>query len=349
VIYPSQDLGHADVGIPIQSLSIRVKKPHRKTILAYFIGCLGTVVGCYVILGCSLLVLRATGNLPPPIVTNNLCFDEKLQWMSRELPSSPPDLLVFGSSVAWRHFDSKQAIESGLAKNPYNLGFCGMRLSQTAFLVKYFMSKEEFHFPLRAIVIASPQDFEGCAGPEEQVFSKQEADDAISSSAGRLKLYLKNFDFVPLVRNATLVKAMRRAAIALDPLVLTKNGDGPLDTDASRGLTYGQITDLRQGCFSALRDIAEQFSDRKIQFALLLTPINPRWVSEYDPNHRMLNSLHSRIAETLKGSDAQIWDASESKLFSEPDFADSIHLRWSAARRLTAVMANFAIRHTNGY
>jgi hypothetical protein len=289
------------------------------------------------------LALRATGNLPPPIVTNNLFFDEKLQWMSRELPSSPPDLLIFGSSVAWRHFDSKQAIESGLAKNPYNLGFCGMRLSQAAFLVRYFMCKEKFHLPLRAMVIASPQDFEGCAGQEEQVFSKREADEATFSSAGRLELYLKNIDFVPMVRNTTVIKGMRRGAIALDALVFTKNGDGPLDTAANRpDLAYGKTTGLSQDCFYALREIAKQFSDRNIEFVVFLTPINPRWISEYDPNHGMLNSLRSRIAETLKGSDAHVWDASESKLFSESDFPDAIHLRWSAAGRLTSAMADFA-------
>jgi hypothetical protein len=299
------------------------------------------VIACYGTVVCGLLFLRATDNLPPPIVANSLCLDEKLQWIGRDLPSSPPDLLVFGSSVAWRHFDGRKAVELGLAKNPYNLGFCGMNLSQTAFIVKYFLSKYNFRSPLRAIVIASPQDFEGCVSPEQPAFPTREADEAIFSSIGRHALYLKNIDFVPLVRNASIVKAMRRGANALDSLVFTKSGDGPLDTDESRGLTYGRITEFNQNCFSALRNIATQLSDQKVQFVLLLTPVNPRWISEYDSHHETLNELRARIAETLKGTSARIWDASESKLFSEPDFPDAIHLRWSAVGRLTAAIADF--------
>jgi hypothetical protein len=331
----------ADLRSPTQLASSRSQHLHWSQLVKYLIGCLGTVMGCYMLIVCSLLLLRATDNLPPPIVTNSLCFDDKLQWISQNLPSSPPDLLVFGSSVAWRHFDGAQAIESGLAKNPYNLAFCGARISQTAFVVNYFLSKQRFGSPHRALITVAPADFEGCTLPEEQVFLPQDADRALISKWGRLSLYLRNFDFVPLVRNAMIVRAMRTGAIALDPLVFTKSGDGPLDTNESRDLTYGRITAFSRDCFSALRDISTQLAERKIQFALLLTPLNPRWISEYDPVHRTLRDLRARILEALKGTRAQIWDASESRLFSEPDFADAVHLRWSAARRLTAAMADF--------
>jgi poly-D-alanine transfer protein DltD len=259
--------------------------------------------------------------------------------MSRALPSSIPDLLVFGSSVAWRHFDGEQAIETGLAKNPYNLGFCGMRLSQTKFVARYFLAKQKFQFPHRAVIIASPQDFESCHGSEEQVFSKSQADEAIFSPAHAWELYLQNVDPVPFVRNASVVKAMRNGANNLDRLIFTKYGDGPIDSDQSRGLTYGRITDLEQPCFSALRELVRQLSDHKIQTTLVLTPINPRWIAEYDPDRRILNELRSRTSEALKKSDVLVWDASESKSFSESDFVDAIHLRWSAVSRLTTAMA----------
>lgn len=312
------------------------------TPLRYLLGCVATVVSCYAAIVCSLFLLRATDNLPPPLVTNNLCFDEKLQWISRNMPSSPPDLLVFGSSVAWRHFDSQQAIESGLAKHPYNLAFCGARLSQTAFILNYFLSKELFRSPRRVIVMAAPEDFTGCALPEEQVFLQQDADKALFSEHGRLALYLKNIDFVPLVRNATLVKEMRRGTSALDRLEFTKYGDAPLDTIESRGLLYGQISALKSQCFSTLREIARQFAARDIQFTVVLTPIHPRWIAEYDPEHQTLRDLRSRIARVLDGTHGRFLDTSESQLFSESDFTDAVHLRWTAAKRLTAVMVEFA-------
>jgi hypothetical protein len=316
-----------------------------KSTSTYFLACLGTVLGCYALFLSGLLLLRASGNLPPPIVTNNLCFDEKIHWMSYELPSSTPDLLVFGSSVAWRHFDGGQAIESGLAKNPYNLGFCGMRLSQTAFVARYFLTKQKFQYPARAVVIVSPQDFEGCPGSEEQAFSKPDADVAIFSRTHGWELYLKNVDPVPFVRNASAVKAMRSGANDLNRLMFTRYGDGPVDSTHSRDLTYGPVTNLKQECFVALKDLVQQFSDHKIQAMLVLTPISPQWLSRYDPDRRILGEVRSRLSEALKDSDVRVWDASENKSFSELDFTDAIHLRWSAVRRFMTAMAGFA---TNG-
>jgi hypothetical protein len=316
-----------------------------KSTSTYFLACLGTVLGCYALFLSGLLLLRASGNLPPPIVTNNLCFDEKIHWMSYELPSSTPDLLVFGSSVAWRHFDGGQAIESGLAKNPYNLGFCGMRLSQTAFVARYFLTKQKFQYPARAVVIVSPQDFEGCPGSEEQVFSKPYADVAIFSRTHGWELYLKNVYPVPFVRNASAVKAMRSGANDLNRLMFTRYGDGPVDSTHSRDLTYGPVTNLKQECFAALKDLVQQFSGLKIQTMLVLTPINPQWISRYDPDRRILGEVRFRLSEALKDSDVRVWDASENKSFSELDFTDAIHLRWSAVRRFMTAMAGFA---TNG-
>jgi hypothetical protein len=332
----SQDLACVDIRRPVQPVLLQAKQSHWKAAVTYFIGCLSTVIGCYAALLCALLFLRATGNLPPPIVTNNLCFDEKLQWMSHELPSSPPDLLVFGSSVAWRHFDGRQAIESGVAKNPYNLGFCGMRLSQTAFLIKYFLNKRQFQFPARVIIIASPLDFEGCSSPEEQVFSKKEADDTIFSRRPNWELYLKNTEPVPLVRNARVIKTMRAGAI--DPMLFTKYGDGPLDL-SSRGLLYGPIKMFRQNCFVALGNLGRWLSEREIQTTLVLTPLHPQWLSKYDPNRRVLNELRSRLSEALNNANVHVWDASEDNSFAESDFIDAVHLRWSAVARLTTEIA----------
>jgi hypothetical protein len=335
--YSSRDVEM--VGQPARVLH----EEHWKSVSTYFLVCLATVLGCYALFLSGLLLLRANGNLPPPIVTNNLCFDEKIHWMSYELPSSPPDLLVFGSSVAWRHFDGGQATESGLAKNPYNLGFCGMRLSQTAFVARYFLTKRKFQFPVRAVIIASPQDFESCSSSEEQVFSKPDADEAIFSRTHGWELYLKNVDLVPFVRNARAVKAMRSGTNDLNRLMFNRYGDGPIDSAQSRDLTYGPITNLKQECFVALRDLTRHLSDHEIQTTLVLTPINPQWLSMFDPDRRVLNEVRSRLSEALQKSDVRVWDASENKLFSELDFTDAVHMRWSAVRRFMTAMASFAM------
>ena len=323
------------------------REERSKSISIYFLACFGTVLGCYALFLSGLLLLRANGSLPPPIVTNNLCFDEKIHWMSYELPSSAPDLLVFGSSVAWRQFDGRQAIESGLAKNPYNLGFCGLRLSQMAFVAKYFLAKQKFQFPVRVVIIVSLQDFEGCPSSEEQVFSQRDADEAIFSRTHGWELYLKNIDPVPFVRNASEVKAWRSGPNDLNRgLVFTRYGDGPIDTAQTRDLTYGPVTNLKQECFVALKDLAQYFSGHEIETILVLTPINPQWLSKFDPDRRTLNEVRSRLSEALKKSSVRVWDASENKSFSELDFFDAVHLRWSSVRRFMTAMVGFAINGT---
>jgi hypothetical protein len=61
----------------------------------------------------------------------------------------------------------------------------------------------------------------------------------------------------------------------------------------------------------------------------------------FDPDRRVLNEVRSRLSEALQKSDVRVWDASENKSFSELDFIDAIHLRWSAVRRFMTAMAGF--------
>ena len=326
-------------GMPVRTAAPAQGSQRGAGALRYLLGCVLTIAGCYAAVLGGLFLLRATDRLPPPVVTNNLCFDEKLQWMSSHLPSSEPDLLVFGSSVAWRQFVGQKAIESGLATTPYNLAFCGTRMSQTAFLVDYFLSKDRFDSPRRAIVMAAPEDFEGCASAQEHMFVPADADTALFSGPARFALYLKNVDFVSMVRNATVIKSMRDGANAFDRIEFTEYGDGPLDVDGSRGLTYGQISNIANQCFASLTQIARQFAARNIEFALVLTPIHPKWIAEFDPQRQRLRDLRLRVAQAIDGTPTRLLDETENQAFSEPEFTDAIHLRWAAAKRLTTIVA----------
>jgi hypothetical protein len=151
------------------------------------------------------------------------------------------------------------------------------------------------------------------------------------------------FEKRPFVRNASAVKAMRSGTNDLNRLMFNRYGDGPIDSAQSRDLTYGPITNLKQECFVALRDLTRHLSDHEIQTTLVLTPINPQWLSMFDPDRRVLNEVRSRLSEALQKSDVRVWDASENKLFSELDFTDAVHMRWSAVRRFMTAMASFAM------
>jgi hypothetical protein len=56
--------------------------------------------------------------------------------------------------------------------------------------------------------------------------------------------------------------------------------------------------------------------------------------------------VRSGVSEALKKSDVRVWDASENKSFSELDFVDAVHLRWSSVRRFMTAMVGFAINGT---
>ena len=77
-----------------------------------------------------LMLLYSRGALPPPQFSNSICVDQKLRWMRNRQPRDV-DLLVLGSSVAWRHFNGVAAVAAYPKLHPLNAGFCGTKLNQT--------------------------------------------------------------------------------------------------------------------------------------------------------------------------------------------------------------------------
>jgi hypothetical protein len=283
-----------------------------------------------------ILGLRVTGHLPPPAFSNSLCADEKLGFM-RDHPVQSPNLLVIGSSVAWRHFDGQTVANEAPGVRPLNGAFCGLRANQSVYVANWLLDRERT--VKQVLMIVDPQDFAGCSAVHAATFDRADADAYVYGQGSAWLPYLRYFSPASLLRNARTVKAQREGQVEFDPLVFNRYGDGPLDTANSRSLLYGQAEPLDPACFAALDSLAQRLEREGRQLTVVATPLHPQWKAAHDSQGLMLAEFDRALRRTLEGSGAQFWNADTEYKVSETAFVDAIHLRWSAAQALSVDLA----------
>lgn len=290
-------------------------------------------VGAGVLLGilsfaAILFGLGQTGNLPPPPVANSICIDEKLAFLRDRMPAAP-NLLVIGSSVAWRQFDGDAATAG---TRPLNAGFCHQNASQSASVAPWLIRRlPTVH---NVLMITAPQDFQTCTGIVP-AFDLEDADRFVFERAWRWGFYVRFFDPVSLWRNAWRVAARRTGVDPADALLMTKYGDGPLNTQLNQGLLYGPISKLDQACFASLRILALTLQRDGKQFFVAMAPLHPGWKGAYDPQGELRNQFERGIDLALQGTGARYWNGDEAAQLDASAFYDAIHLRWSAVRNFS--------------
>jgi len=281
-----------------------------------------------------LVALHFKGVLPPPAISNSECVDGKLAFLRKNNPGNP-NLLIIGSSVAWRHFDSSVATTMAPGTAPLNGGFCGLRANQIAFTARWLL--ERIPSVKQVIMITAPQDFETCDAPSE-VFSADSADAFVFRHASKWPFYFHYFDPISLVRNAQAVADERANKPTPNPMVFTKYGDGPLYVGHANGLVYGKLMGLDPACFAAFRTMAQEFKAQHRTFMVVMTPINPAWQTLYDSDRRWMKAFATNLSKALNGTNAQLWNANSDAGLQEASFTDAIHLRWSAVGPLSQMI-----------
>jgi hypothetical protein len=291
----------------------------------------------------ALLAFAAMGRLPPPPIANNVCIDEKLSFL-RDHPPASPNLLVIGSSVAWRQFDSATIAAEVPALLPLNGAFCGLRVNQAVFAADWLLDRLD---SVRSVVlVASPYDFHNCRLSPAAVFDRKAADSFVFGGAWRWGFYLRFFDPVSLVRNVRRIAEMRISANPFESLLLTKFGDGPLDTDASQdNPEYGAISNLDPQCFAALHSFGQRMKAQGRSFSVVTIPLHPEWKQRFDRDGLVRASLARAIRANLAETSATYWDADAAAAMEGTAFTDAIHLRWSAASTFSRKMAE-ALSHS---
>ncbi|WP_299360474.1 hypothetical protein [uncultured Paracoccus sp.] len=300
----------------------------RGYVLALVAGALLVLAG----LGTTLAVLSARGTLPPPQFSNSLCMDEKLRAM-RDSPPQDPDLLVVGSSVAWRHFNSPAAAAAQPGLRPYNAGLCGASIAQTEVVVDWLADR--LSSVERILLIASPRDFENCGGDQPSRFDVAAVDRYVFQGAWPLRYYLRYFDPPTFARNVRAVRENRGNLQTFDALVFNEFGDGPIEPPQDRGLLYGDVT-IDPVCYSALRRIAVGLDERDVQFDVAMTPLHPEWLRTFDGDGKTTGAIDSGIREASAGTGASLLRADPQ--LGPAAFFDAIHIRWSQTDEFTRAL-----------
>ena len=302
----------------------------------YLISIFAGLIGALTLFCATLFALDRTGNLPPPAFSNNLCVDEKLNFL-RDNPIQSPNLLVIGSSVAWRHVDSQILANALPDIRPMNGAFCGLFANQSTYVGHWLLDRSP---SIRSVVmIADPQDFAGCWRVPAAVFNREHVDPYVYESASRWGYYMRYFSPKSLARNALTVKAQRAGQIEWDPLVFNRYGDGPLVTNNTRKLLYGRPDPLDRTCFTALREMGARLALEGRKLMVVSTPLHPEWKEKYDPDGTFLADFDKRIADALGAHGGTYWNADKDWATPTGSFVDAVHMRWSAVQEFTVALA----------
>ncbi len=327
---------------PASSATTVERLPRRLASTSIWAGYIATVAATVSVLclayGGALVALKRAGALPPPAIVNEVCADQKLEWLRADRPIDP-NLLVVGSSIAWRDVDSAQFVRQQPLDRPLNGGFCHATINQTAFVTKYLLGHLSSIHSIVAVVV--PQDFTDCTHTPSQLFDPATANGYVFDQGWPYRFYMSQFDLVSLVRNASEIRAMRDGRNVFDSLMMSKYGDGPLSTTAHRGLTYGAIGGYDPACFASLHDLAVTVAAGGQHLFVATGPLNPEWSARYDKSGRLRDALAAGIAASLRGvNGAKFWDGDKAFAERPSDFVDAIHINWDAAHRYSAQLAD---------
>jgi len=314
--------------------------PPRRAIPASYLAVLaGCALGILLFCGLGLAALNEVGLEPPPQFSNNLCLDEKLEWL-RQHPAAAPTVLAVGSSVTWRNFDGDAVREAtGGRAAALNAAFCGLRMNQIAFTAEYFLAR--LPTVRDVLTIVAPVDLAECSTVRTRVFDPADVDGYVYRQRWKYPYYLKYFDPLVLARNVWIIDRMQRGGLPLDAVSFDRYGGAPLDTAASRPtLVYGALLPHDPQCFSALHDLAQRVTAGGKRLVVVMEPMSPAWIADYDPDGTGLRQLAGEIRAALAGSSAVLWNPGTDAHLRAEEFIDAIHLRLPAARRFSRAIVD---------
>lgn len=299
----------------------------------YFAGLIAGLVSVGVALLAIIALTDRLGHLPPPSLSNNLCIDEKLNFI-RERSGIDPTVLFTGSSVTWRQLDG--AAFAAQTDTPFNGGMCGLKAHQTAFVTEWLL--DHFHRVSTVITIVAPQDFESCTPEERAVFSREDGNAYVFDRSFGYLFYFTHFDPWTQTRNAFLMARRRSNDTTFDSVVMDDYGTGRITQVLDRDWAYPNMR-LDEACFAEFRALALGLRQRGIEFFVVNTPIKPDWLRKHDPDGKIVAAFDAGMRRALQGAGARYWDAHRELDLATPAFADPIHLKWDAARRFSREIA----------
>lgn len=288
--------------------------------------------GAFAAFGLLLLALAALAErrmLPAAQFANSQCVDEKLRAMQLN-PPHDANLLVVGSSVAFRHFSGSAARAIAPGLRPYNAGFCHANIRQTGSTARWLVGR--LPQVRRVLLIASPFDFEGCAAGPAAQFAIADADAYVFGRQAGFWPYFRYFDPATLLRNAATIREVRSNPSLFDSMIVTAYGDG-LSAPPWRGLHYDAASP-EPACMAELAALAGWLGQRGVQLEVTLTPVHPAWAARFGGDGA--GGLEPRIRTALDGTGATY--VASPRHMATSSFYDAIHMHAAAANAYTRIL-----------
>jgi len=276
-----------------------------------------------------MVVLDRWGTMPPPLISNNLCVDEKLAFM-RQHPPHEANLLVVGSSSALRHFNSPEAVRIDPELRPYNAGLCATNLWQDEQVIRWLTHRAPGI--RRVLLVASSLEFGDCRPDPRPSLNFADVDRFVFGDTSRLGFYLKSFNPTTLLHNSVDMRRTRTDMTWFDSVVLNDFGDAPVQPPRERREWYLKAK-LDERCFAVLRRTASALDARGVKFALVESPMNPNWREEFDRSGALTPLTRRKVWQAFSGTHAVLLE--DQGGFSAADFYDAVHLRASSTPRFT--------------
>jgi hypothetical protein len=299
----------------------------------YLAALVATVFAAVGLFYAALASLDAQGRLPPPAFSNSLCRDEKLRHL-RDHKVEAPNLLVIGSSVAWRHVDGAALARDVPGVVEMNAGFCGLHVGQSVFVGEWLL---DHHATVTdVLLIAGPNDFKDCSSEPAAVFNREDVDRYVYGRAPSWGYYLSYFDPVSMFHNAGTVGEQRRTTDQIDPLVFDRYEDGPITTQETRPLGFTAVYRMDPACVVALQRFNARLQREGRRLHVAESPINPNWFAAYDPAGDTTVEVAHAVAR-LPG--VEVWNGARG-VVPPTAFIDALHMRWSGAILYTDAMAH---------
>jgi hypothetical protein len=170
------------------------------------------------------------------------------------------------------------------------------------------------------------------------VFNREDADNYVYGGASIWPYYIHYFSPGSLFRNALEIAGKRDGTNAMDPLVFTPYGDGPVAEAEDRGLYYQIAEEQEQECFSALATLVERLHKEHRNFMLMTTPLHPEWKQVGTATALQVTRFKKNLQDFASSTGVDFWDADAALDLDAKQFFDAVHIRWSGAHILTEAM-----------
>lgn len=280
----------------------------------------------------GLSLLDLAGKLPPPPISNRISFDEKLRFI-RETPDVAPTVLAVGSSQTLNHFNGAMLRDLyGPEVRPLNGSALGFRVDKLGFVIDFYLSS--FDSVKHVITVTSLPDFRECTLGNNFFFDADDAADYAFRGALAFPYYFEYFDPFGLLQTAFFTRAETVALSYIDKFGSLKILPEQIHEPSA---PYLYVVD--DACFAALREVALNLAARGIAFTVVLAPLKPAYVDEFDPERNLRDHFFGGVEKALTDTGARLFNANKEMVFLDEEFWDSTHLYWESASRLSYEVA----------